>query len=1082
MSIIFVHRMVFKKRKFWKRLIIGVVVVPILLMGILIALLYWKQDSAVSYLLDTFNEDFNGKIEIRDSHISPFSNFPRITVDLEGLKIWEGKDTQNTKPIVEVEDAYIGFNFWTILNGELDINFIRVEEGRVDLIVHKDGSLNVVNALSSPGDLKVEDVAEEFNIHLKSIEAQNLDIHKYNESNDLDVEAYLNDAKASFKTNNDLVGIELESHFLLNVINGEDTTVIRNKHFYIDTHLDYSQESQFLTISPSVLELENGEFEMDGTLDVKNDLNIDINIHGNKPNFNLFIAFAPEELIPILESYENAGDIFFEANINGKAIGGLPAFKVDFGCDKAFFKNSTTGKAVKEMNFKGRFSNTLTEAHDLSAMEFSIQNFHAVPEAGFFDGDIAIRNFESPEIDMKLKSDFSLDFLAKFFNLRDLQALSGKVLLNMKFHDIIDLAHPERSIEKLNESYDTELIVQDLTFKASDDYPTIESVNAKIHMEGHIAQIDFFDAKVGNSDLHIDGFVSDLPAILHHTDDSIDCKLNIQSKLIDIQELTAEKPSKGIDERISNLSLKLDFKSSARAFTESPHLPKGEFFIDDLYAKLDHYPHTFHDFHADIYVQDNDLSIVDFSGMIDKSDFHFHGKLYDYGFWFSDTLQGDTRIDYDLTCDRLRFEDLFAYRGENYFPEDYRHEELTELKVHGIVYLDFQNELKSADMRLTQVDGKMKIHPLKFRNFSGKVHYEDEHIQIEKLLGQIGQSSFDLDLNYYIGEDELIRKRDNHLGLKAPLLDMDELTNYNPPPAAENTPVDHDSGFNVFEIPFSPMTIDLDVKRLKYHKYLIDNLAAKLRTERDHQIRIDQLDLDAAGGHWAITGSFDGRNPNKIYLDPTVKLTGVNLDQLLFKFDNFGQDEIVSKNLYGELSGTITGHIRVHPDLVPIIDSSEIHLDIEVLNGRLENYGPVMALADYFGDKNLSSIRFDSLRNQLDLINGTLNIPNMTLNTTLGHMDFSGSQKAGGAYDMEYYVRVPFKMVTGVAKQKLFGKKDKGEAEMAAEEAAEEEEIIYKDQSKRTRYLNLKITGNIDDYKVGLGKDKRDKKRRRDEK
>ncbi len=116
------------------------------------------------------------------------------------------------------------------------------------------------------------------------------------------------------------------------------------------------------------------------------------------------------------------------------------------------------------------------------------------------------------------------------------------------------------------------------------------------------------------------------------------------------------------------------------------------------------------------------------------------------------------------------------------------------------------------------------------------------------------------------------------------------------------------------------------------------------------------------------------------------------------------------------------------------------------------------------------------------MTNGSLNIPNMTLNTTLGHMDFSGSQKASGDYDMEYYVRVPFKMVTGVAKQKLFGKKDKKEADAAADAAAVEDEIVYKDESKRTRYLNIKIIGNLDDYKIGLGKDKRDKKKRKKKK
>ena len=41
------------------------------------------------------------------------------------------------------------------------------------------------------------------------------------------------------------------------------------------------------------------------------------------------------------------------------------------------------------------------------------------------------------------------------------------------------------------------------------------------------------------------------------------------------------------------------FKASAKDFTESKYLPRGEFFIDSLHAQLKHYPHEFHDFFVD---------------------------------------------------------------------------------------------------------------------------------------------------------------------------------------------------------------------------------------------------------------------------------------------------------------------------------------------------------------------------------------------------------------------------------------------------------------------------------------------------
>ena len=136
------------------------------------------------------------------------------------------------------------------------------------------------------------------------------------------------------------------------------------------------------------------------------------------------------------------------------------------------------------------------------------------------------------------------------------------------------------------------------------------------------------------------------------------------------------------DEQIKDLTAGFSFKSSAKAFTESKYLPKGEFFVDSLNAKLKHYPHKFHDFHVDVLIDDKDLKIKDFTGFIDDSDFHFNGLVHNYGFWMQKELNGDVDLDITLTSDLLRLEDIFSYQGENYVPEEYRHEEFEKLALH----------------------------------------------------------------------------------------------------------------------------------------------------------------------------------------------------------------------------------------------------------------------------------------------------------------------------------------------------------------------------------------------------------------
>ncbi len=1052
----------YKRKKFWKRFVILAILLPIVLFFAVVGVAYWKQKEIVQHLIEDVNEDFEGLIEIEGSHISPFETFPYISIDLEHVQIFENKQ-KTTRPLVDVNEVFLGFDLWTIITGNMEIKDIKLKNGNLNLVQHENGEFNITKALTSKKE--IESANEEFHLDLHEIELENIDIIKLNEANNLLVEAFINDADMIFNTSPDHVYTSLDSRFELNIIVEGDTTFIKHKHFDVDTELDYLVKKDMLHIQPTKVKLEGTDFNMEGDVNLLEDGLLDLHFDGNKENFKLVMAMAPEEIIPILERYDNQGKIFFDATLKGKSMNGhTPAIEATFGCKEAYFANQQVNKKLDKLNFVGHFTNG--EKRDLSTMKFTIEDLSARPEVGDVKVNLAVENFEEPNIDLKLNTKFKLDFLAKFLNVTDLKNMNGEVDLTMNFKDIIDLEHPEKSIEKLNESYYTQLKVTDLSFlyTKKDEVP-LKDLDMFVKVDGHKAVIEYCNIKLGKSDLAIDGSISDLPAIIHHTDIPVDTRLNIKSKLIDIYELTKKDSGQGFDEQIENLSLALDFKSSAKAITESPNLPKGEFFIENLYAKLKHYPHAFHDFHADIFVESEDFKVVDFKGMIDKSDFFFSGKLKHYDLWFANEMNGDTRIDFNLISDHLRLEDIFAYKGENYVPEDYRHEQFDKLKVHGIADLHFKKELQSIDLMMDKFDAKMKIHPLRFEKFKGRVHYEKDHLVVEDFSGKLGKSDFKTTLHYYLGKEEALKKRENHFEIASNRLDFDELFNYNPSPNSANEQVDHDAGFNIYELPFTDMTYHLNIKHLNYHKYLIHNIKGELRTTPQHYIYMDKLNLDAAGGHLAINGYFNGSNPKLIYFSPDMKVKNVELDKLMLKFDNFGQDHMVSENLHGKFSGTITGKIHMHNDLVPKIDDSEIHIDAHVTEGRLEHFAVFDYMSDYFKDKNLTNVRFDTLDNKFDFINGKLIIPEMDINSSIGHMLVEGSQDMD--MNMDYYIRVPWKMVTQTASSKLFKRKKE------AVDTNQVDEIQYANENKKTRYVNIRVKGDADDYKVTLKKKKK---------
>lgn len=1050
-----------KRALFWRRLIAVVLVIPTLVISAAIGIIYSKQDEVVQQLIETLNKDFRGELEVGDSHVEPFSNFPYISIDLEDVKIYEAKE-DHSQVIAGISEVFLGFNLWTILKGNLNINDIKLKDGTIDLIQHLNGKFNIEIALTN--EVEVKNVEDEFHLNLSKIECENIAVNKINEANDIIIDALLYDAEAEFSTTPEHTYVFFDSKFELNLIQDGDTSFIKHKHFDVHTKFDYLTLEEVLNIQPTTIHLEHSEFAMEGSIDFKNDLYLDLLFNGKKENLDLIFALAPQELMPVLQRYENKGTIFFETTIKGKAAHGQsPAINASFGCENGFLKNTIKNKSVDQLNFKGSFTNGAKQ--NLSTMELHIQDFTAHPEQGNVRANLSITNFDDPEIEFQFNSSLNLEFLADFLNLTEeteISEMGGSVEFQMNFHDIVNIDSPQHAVEKLNEAYYAKFQVDDLNIKYDSGSIPLHDLDLLVEMNGHKAEIKKFDIKLGKSDLSINGEISDLPAVLHHTDEEVDTKLAIKSDFLDLFALTGAD-SNALDEEIKDLSLNLAFKSSARAMTESPNLPVGEFFIEKLNANLRHYPHRLHDFHADILIEDENLKIIDFKGMIDKSDFLFSGKLQHYDLWLAEVKNGDTEVDFNFVSSNLRLEDLFSYQGKNYVPEEYRHEELKGFKFHGDAKIHFKKTFHSIDMQLDHFDAKMKVHPLKFEKFNGRIHYEDDHLVIEDFSGKLGHSDFKTTLHYYLGKDESIKKRDNHFSIVSKYLDVDEIIKYNPAPISAEQTVNHDSVFNIYELPFTDMTFDIDIDKLNYHKYMMRNIHARMRTTPNHYLYIDTLTLHSAGGRIATNGYFNGSNPNLIYFSPDMYVYEVDLDKVLLRFDNFGQDHLVSENLHGKFTGHITGKIHMHTDLVPKIDDSEIHIDAHVEEGRLENFKMLESFSDYFKDKNLQKVFFDTLDNHLDITSGVMTIPNMTINTSLGFLEFSGKQDAD--FNYEYYMRIPWKLVTQSVASKLFGKKKENV------DSKQVDEIQY--GSKKTKYVNVIIKGDLEDYTIKLGKKKK---------
>lgn len=1065
----------FKKR--WFKILRIVITIPLVLITLLIGYLYWKQDEIVQKILQSVNEKMEGEITIKDSHVALFYKFPYISIDCQDVILYADKSKSEAQEVIHLEDLYIGFNIIDIIKGDYTVKAIELDRGHIDLTQYEDGSLNITKILGIESESEEE--SEMIHFALNKIDLDHVTINLFHPHLNDQFQFNFEHIHSKFKSKKGEMYVSLDTKFLGTIYKNDKPTLMNEKLFEINTEIKYLTNDQKIILDTTTFSLEHISLSLEGFVEFKDEKNIDLKLKGSQDNFNLLIAFAPQELIPTLRSYDNKGKIYLRGDVTGSMKDGqMPAINAEFGCQNGFFQNQNNNVKLDEIEFNGTFTNG--EKRDLSTMKFTMNKIKAQPAAGIFDAKLEVVNFSEPDIDLNLKSNFNLDFLVQFLNLeKEIKNPKGYIGITMNFHDIIDLSHPEKSIEKLNESYYTELIVKDLSFESKSFPLPIRNLYVHADINGNKLIMDEFRGNVGRSDINIIGSVSDIPAILHQRKTPIETKLKIQADNIDVAELTynSKEQKSAVNEIINQFNLDVTFKCDANTFFTSDKLPVGEFLLNSFNAKLQNYPHFIHDVSAGLFIEQDNIRIKRFKGHLDDSDFLLSGKLTDYQHLFKPTAKAKSEFDLFFKSKYIKLDNLLSYNGENVIPESLKKETFSDVKLKAKIGARFEGDkMVGTRLELKDFDVTTSLHEKRFTDLSGKIFIRKNSIALKNLKGNIGHSDFDISLNYFLGENDSLKKKDNEIIFNSNNFDLNEILaiKYNPS-KDENQIVEtknvEDKPFSIEDIPFMEMNLETNILHFEYLDYKLDRIKGKIKMHKTNKLEFERFGFDIAGGKIRLSGQLDASNSNDIVFSPRLWVKDMILDQTLMRFKNFGQDYILSDNLSGKLSGKIRGVIPINADLTPKMDDTDLTIELTIIDGELKNYKPLEEFASFFGDKNLNRIRFDTLNNSFTLKKNIFSIPWMTINSTIGFIEVSGEQALDEKMEMSYFLKIPLKLVTGVAYQKLFKRKK--------EEVDPDQEDEIQMGRDKTRYINIKMIGNSEDFSISLGKDKRDKKKKK---
>ena len=139
-------------------------------------------------------------------------------------------------------------------------------------------------------------------------------------------------------------------------------------------------------------------------------------------------------------------------------------------------------------------------------------------------------------------------------------------------------------------------------------------------------------------------------------------------------------------------------------------------------------------------------------------------------------------------------------------------------------------------------------------------------------------------------------------------------------------------------------------------------------------------------------------------LQAKARLENVNVKMLFTQFANFGQDDLVDKNLEGMVSSDVVFACSMKNNLDIDLNSIKTHADIMIENGRLVNYSPMQSLSSYLKVDDLTDIRFATLHNQIDIANKVIYIPTMEIKSSALDLQLLGTHTFENGLDYHFTI------------------------------------------------------------------------------
>lgn len=200
------------------------------------------------------------------------------------------------------------------------------------------------------------------------------------------------------------------------------------------------------------------------------------------------------------------------------------------------------------------------------------------------------------------------------------------------------------------------------------------------------------------------------------------------------------------------------------------------------------------------------------------------------------------------------------------------------------------------------------------------------------------------------------------------------------------------------------LKLNAEISKFNFGKFEAKNISGDIEIKNQKAI-VNEMKLQTMQGEAEIQ-IFADNSKNKLDVVLQSNLKNINITELFFQMENFGQTTLQDKNLKGVASASIDFSGTWNNNLEADYKSIKSICNLEILRGELINFSPLLSLSKFVDVQDLQHIRFSDLQSSVQINNGVISIAKTSIKNSALNIDVFGTHNFDGRIDYHFQLLI----------------------------------------------------------------------------